>query len=80
MALKEEKVFVTSGKKKANVRIKISAVSGMRVTIMHKKPEHAAATPSGPTVSRGRSVSKKREVSRAKVILVSFLDNRADTI
>ena len=27
-----------------------------------QKPEHTAATPSGPTVSRGRSVSKKRSI------------------
>ena len=31
-----------------------------------EKPEHTAATPSEPTVSRGRSVSRKREVSEAK--------------
>ena len=27
-----------------------------------QKPEHTAATPSEPTVSRGRSVSKKRSI------------------
>ena len=26
------------------------------------KPEHTAATPSGPTISRGRSVSRKRSI------------------
>ena len=44
MALKEENVFVTSGKKKASVRKETNAVSGMRVTIVHKnqnpKPPH----------------------------------------
>ena len=43
MALKEEEVFVTSGKKKASVRRETSAVSGMRVTIVrnqHRKPNH----------------------------------------
>ena len=36
MALKEEKVFVTSGKIKASVRKETNAVSGMRVTIVHR--------------------------------------------
>ena len=44
VALKEEKVHATCGKKKANVRRETSAVSGMRVTIVHKhrhrKPPH----------------------------------------
>ena len=68
MALKEEKVPVTSGKQKTSVRKETSAVAGMRVTIVPKKPEHTAATPSEPSFSRGRSVSKK-EVSKAKVTL-----------
>ena len=41
--LKEEKVFVTSGKKKASVRRETNEVSGMRVTIVqnrHRKPNH----------------------------------------
>ena len=62
MALKEEKVFVTSGKKKASVRKETNAVSGMRVTIVRKnqnpKPPHL----SEPTASRGRSVSKNRSI------------------
>ena len=62
MALKEEKVFVTSGKKKGNVRRETNAVSGMRVTIVRKKPEPKAATPSEPSMSRGRSVSRKRSI------------------
>ena len=36
MALKEEKVHVTCGKKKASVRRETSAVSGMRVMIVLK--------------------------------------------
>ena len=44
MALKEEKVFVTSGKKKASVRKETNAVSGMRVATVRKnqntKPPH----------------------------------------
>ena len=55
-------VFVTSGKKKASVRKETNAVSGMRVTIARKNPEHNAATPSEPSMSRGRSVSKKRSI------------------
>ena len=49
MALKEEKVLVISGKKKASVRKETSAVSGMRVTIVHnKKPSPNASTLSEP--------------------------------
>ena len=61
MALKKEKVLVTSGKKKANVRRETSVVSGMRVTIVHnKKLKPKAATPSEPSMTRGRCVSRKR--------------------
>ena len=62
MALKEVKVSVTSGKKKASVRIETSAVSSMRVTIAHKKPNRNAATPSQPSMTRGRSVSWKSSI------------------
>ena len=62
MALKEVKVYVTSGTKKASVRKEIDAVSVTRPKIVHKKPEHTAATHSEPTVSRGRSVSKKKSI------------------
>ena len=43
-----------------------------------QKPDHTAATPSEPSFSRGRSVS--REVSKVKVTMVPFSDNRADII
>ena len=45
-----------------------------------QKPDHNAATLSEPSMSRRRSVSKKREVSKAKVTMVPFFDNRAGTI
>ena len=62
MALKKEKVYVTSGTKKASVRKEIDAVFVTRPKIVHKKTEHTAATHSEPTVSRGRSVSKKKSI------------------
>ena len=37
VALKEDKVLVTSEEKKANVRMESGAVSGMRVTIVRNK-------------------------------------------
>ena len=40
-----------------------------------QKPEHTAATPSEPTVSRGRGVSVKRSI-RGKSNHGSFFDNR----
>ena len=41
-----------------------------------QKRQHTAATPSEPTVSRGRG----REVSEAKATMVPFFDNRADIV
>ena len=61
----------------SSVRKETSAISGMRVTIVQKKKENAA-TPSEPSFSRGRSESKKRRVSKAKVTVGPFFDNRAD--
>ena len=76
MALKEEKVLVISGKKKANVRRETSAVSGMRATIVRKnqnpKPPHLLSH-----LCHEVEVCRGKDVSRAKVILVSFFDNRA---
>ena len=62
MALKEEKVYVTSGKKKTSVRRETSAVSCVRVTNRAQKPTPKAATPSEPSMTRGRSASRKRSV------------------
>ena len=66
------KVSVTSGKKKVSVRKENDAVS---VT----KPELTAATPSETTVSRGRSVSRKKSV-RGKSNHGSIFDNHADIV
>ena len=56
-----------------------SAVSGMRVTIVHqnrhRKPFHPLSHQWHEV-----EVSRGKEVSETKVILVSFFDNRADTI
>ena len=79
MALKEEEVFVTSGKKKANVRKETNAVSGMRVTIVYKNlitmPPHLLSHPCHEV-----EVCRRKEVSKAKVTMVPFFDNRADII
>ena len=62
MALKEVKVPVTSGKKKCQ------SSQGDRCSFRHgtedraQKPEHTAATPSEPSMSRGRSVSKEKSI------------------
>ena len=62
MALKKEKVPVTSGKEKASVRKETNAVSGMGVTIAPKNqntiPPHLPSHP----CHDGRSVSKKRGI------------------
>ena len=79
MALKEEKVLVTSGKKKASFRKETIAVSGMRVTIVPKNqttmPPRFLSHPSHEVES-----CRRREVSKAKVTMVPFSDNRADII
>ena len=78
-ALKEEKVFVTSGKKKASVRKETNAISGMRVMIVHKNqntlPPHLLSQPHHEV-----EVCRGREVSEAKVTMGPFFDNRADII
>ena len=77
--MKEEKVPVTSGKKKASVRKETSAVSGMRVTIVPKNqntlPPRFASHPSHEV-----EVCRRKEVSKAKVTRVPFFDDRADII
>ena len=78
-ALKEEKVFVTSGNKKASVRKETSAVSGMRVTIVPKNQNTLPPRlPSHP--SHEVEVCRRNEVSKAKETMVPFFDNRADKI
>ena len=44
-----------------------------------QKSNPNAATPSEPSMTRGRSVSRKRSI-QGQVILVSFFDNRVDTM
>ena len=60
MALREEEVFVASGKKRASVRRETSAVSGMRVTIVHqnrhRKPLHLCAI----NDTRQKRIEKKK--------------------
>ena len=79
MALKEEQVFVACGKKKASVRKETNAVSGMRVTIVLKnqntKPPHLPSLRCHEV-----EVCRRKEVSKAKVTIVPFFDNRADII
>ena len=75
--VKEEKVFVTSGKKKASVRMETNAVSGMRVTIVRKnqnpQPPHLLSRQ-----CHEDEVCRRKEVSEAKVTMVPFFDNLAD--
>ena len=78
-ALKEEKVLVTSGKKKASVRKQTNAVSGMRVTIVHNNqttmPPHLLSHPCNEV-----EVCRRKEVFKAKVTMVPFSNNREDII
>ena len=76
-ALKEEKVSVTSGKKKASVRMENSAVSTTRPKIVRKNqntlPPRLLSQP-----CREVEVCRGREVSEAKVSVGPFFDNRSD--
>ena len=73
MALQEEKVFVISGQKKANVPKGNQCIFGHESNDRaQQKPNPNAATPSGPSMTRGRSVSRKRSIkgkSNAGIIL-----------
>ena len=79
MASKEEEVLVTSKKKKASVRKETSAVSGKKVTIVPKNQN--TLPPRLPShLSHEVEVCRRKEVSKAKVTMVPFSDNRADII
>ena len=62
MALKEEKVHVTSGKKRASVQKETNAESNDRA----QKPDHTAATPSEPSFSRSRSCVEEKKYPTQK--------------
>ena len=77
--LKEEKVSVTSGKKKASVRKETVAVSATKAMIVRKKqntlPPHLLSQPYHEV-----EVCRGRDISEAKVTMGPFFDNRADVI
>ena len=79
MALKEEEVVVTSGKKKASVRRETSAVSATKLKIACKNqntlPPHLLSQ-----LNHEVEACRGREASKAKVTMVPFFDNRADII
>ena len=80
MALRKEKVSVTSGKKKVSVRRETNVVSGMRVTIVrnrHQKPNHPLSH-NLEQKKRGRSASRKG-ASEAEASLGRPTDSRAKT-
>ena len=79
MVLKEEKVFVTSGKQKGSVRRETNAVSGMRVTIVqdrHRKPHHPL---SHNLQTYEVEVCREKEMPEAEASLRSSIDRRANT-
>ena len=78
VVLKEEKVFVTCGKKKGCVRRETNVVSGMRVTIVrnrHRKPNH----PLSHNLQKHEvEVCRAREMPEAEVSLRSSIDRRVN--
>ena len=79
MALKEEKVPVTSGKKKARVRKETDAVSGTQPKTVHKNQNTLPPRLPSPRCHEVE-VCRRKKVSKAGVTLVPFFDNGADTI
>ena len=79
MVLKEEKVFVTGGKKKGSVRRETNAVSGMRVTIVrnrHRKPNHPL---SNNLQKHEVEMCREKEMPEAEASLRSSIDSRVNT-
>ena len=76
--MKEVKISVTSGKKKATVRKETVAVSATKPKIARKNQNtlspHLLSQPHHEV-----EVCRGREVSEAKVTMGPFFDNRADT-
>ena len=79
LVLKEERMSVTSGKKKASVRKETIAVSVTIHKIVRKNqntlPPHLPCQP-----FHEAEVCRRREVSEAKVTMDPFFDNRVDVI
>ena len=77
--LEEEEVSVTSGKKKASVRMETDAVSNTKPKIVRKNQNtlqpHLLSQPHHEV-----EVCRGREASEAKVTMDPFSDNRADII
>ena len=78
-ALKEEKVSVTSGKKKASVRKETDAVSDPKPKIGHKSQNTLPPRLLSQPYHEVEVVSKKRSI-QGKSNMGPFFDNRADRI
>ena len=73
MASMEEKVLVTSAKKKASVRKKDQCSFRHESNDRAQQPEHTAAS----RITRSKCVEEEK-VSEAKVTMGPFFHNRAD--
>ena len=79
MALKEETVFVTIGKKKCRARRETHVVSGMRAMIVqnrHQKPRHPL---SHQLLKHEVEVRREKETSEAEASLGCSIDSRVNT-
>ena len=78
MALKEEMEFAISGKQRASDRKKTSAVSGMRVMIVHqnrhRKPRHHLSRQLQEV-----EVRREKGASEAEASLRNSIDSRVNT-
>ena len=68
----------TNGKKKASVRRKTSAVSGMRVMIVHQNRNRKPLYPLSHQLHEV-DVCREKEASKAELRPAELFDNRADT-
>ena len=77
VALKEEKVFVTSGEKTRSVRKKTNVVFGMRVTIVQDQHQHHFL--SQQLQEHEVRMRQEKETPEAEASLGSSIDSRVST-
>ena len=79
MVLKEEKVFVTSGKKKASVGRETNVVSGMRVTIVRNRHRRPNRPLSHNLQKHQAELCREKEMPEAEACLRNSIGRRVNT-
>ena len=79
MVLKEEKVFVTSGKKKGSVRRETNVLSGIRVTTVQNRNQRPHHPLSHNLQKHEVEVCPEKETPEGEASLRSLTDSSANT-